>query len=640
MLTGSLPVELSLMQNLSALEMNQNRFSGPIPPEIGKFRSIERLILSENYFVGQIPAGIGNLTELVAFNISSNQLAGPIPRELARCTKLQRLDLSRNSLTGLIPQELGTLVNLEQLKLSDNSLNGTIPTSFGGLSRLTELQMGGNCLSGHVPVELGKLNALQIALNVSYNMLSGEIPTQLGNLRMLEYLFLNNNELEGEVPSSFSELSSLMECNLSYNNLVGSLPSTMLFEHLDSSNFLGNNGLCGIKGKVCPASSKSSYASREAAARKKRFLREKIISIASIVIILVSLVLIAVVCWLLKSKIPKLVSSEERKTGFSGPHYFLKERITYPELLKATESFSESAIIGKGASGTVYKAIMPDGRRIAVKKLKCQGEGSNVDRSFRTEITTLGNVRHRNIVKLYGFCSNQDSNLILYEYMENGSLGELLHGSKDAYLLDWDARYQIAFGAAEGLRYLHSDCKPKVIHRDIKSNNILLDEMMEAHVGDFGLAKIIDISNSRTMSAVAGSYGYIAPEYAFTMKVTEKCDIYSFGVVLLELVTGQCAIQPLEKGGDLVNLVRRTMNSMKPNSEVFDSRLNLNSKRVVEEMTLVLKIALFCTSESPLDRPSMREVISMLIDARASSCDSFSSPASEPPTEDDSSFKI
>lgn len=224
--------------------------------------------------------------------------------------------------------------------------------------------------------------------------------------------------------------------------------------------------------------------------------------------------------------------------------------------------------------------------------------------------------------------------------MANGSLGELLHGSKDAYLLDWDTRYRIALGAAEGLRYLHSDCKPMVIHRDIKSNNILLDEMMEAHVGDFGLAKLMDISNSRTMSAIAGSYGYIAPEYAFTMKVTEKCDIYSFGVVLLELVTGQSPIQPLEKGGDLVNLVRRMMNSMTPNSEVFDSRLNLNSKRVVEEMSLVLKIALFCTSESPLDRPSMREVISMLIDARASSCDSFSSPASEPPVEDDSSFKL
>lgn len=302
-----------------------------------------------------------------------------------------------------------------------------------------------------------------------------------------------------------------MECNLSYNNLVGSLPSTMLFQHLDSNNFLGNDGLCGIKGNACPASSNSAYASSEAAAHNKRFLREKIISIASIVVILVSLVLIAVICWLLKSKIPKLVSNEERKTGFSGPHYFLKERITYQELLIATRNFSESSVIGRGASGTVYKAVMPNGRRVAVKKLRCQGESSSVDRSFRAEITALGSVRHRNIVKLYGFCSNQDSNLILYEYMENGSLGELLHGSKDAYLLDWDTRYQIAFGAAEGLRYLHSDCKPKVIHRDIKSNNILLDEMMEARVGDFGLAKIIDISNSRTMSAVAGSYGYIAP---------------------------------------------------------------------------------------------------------------------------------
>jgi len=348
------------------------------------------------------------------------------------------------------------------------------------------------------------------------------------------------------------------------------------------------------------------------------------------------LVLIAVVCWALRAKIPELVSSDERKTGFSGPHYCMKERVTYQELMKATEDFSESAVIGRGACGTVYKAVMPDGRRIAVKKLKSQGEGSNIDRSFRAEITTLGNVRHRNIVKLYGFCSHQDSNLILYEYMANGSLGELLHGSKDAYPMDWDTRYRIALGAAEGLRYLHSDCKPQVIHRDIKSNNILLDEMMEAHVGDFGLAKLIDISNSRTMSAVAGSYGYIAPEYAFTMKVTEKCDVYSFGVVLLELLTGQSPIQPLEKGGDLVNLVRRMMNKMTPNTEVFDSRLDLSSRRVVEEMSLVLKIAMFCTNESPFDRPSMREVISMLIDARASSYDSFSSPASEAPIEEDS----
>uniref|UniRef100_A0A0A9FL48 non-specific serine/threonine protein kinase n=1 Tax=Arundo donax TaxID=35708 RepID=A0A0A9FL48_ARUDO len=636
MLTGSLPVELSLLQNLSSLEMNQNWFFGPIPPEIGRFRSMERLILSDNYFIGQIPAGIGNLTELVAFNISSNQFTGPIPRELARCTKLQRLDLSRNSLAGVIPQEFGALVNLELLKLSDNSLNGTIPSSFGGLSRLTELQMGGNSLSGHVPVELGKLTSLQIALNVSHNMLSGEIPTQLGNLRMLEYLYLNNNELKGEVPSSFSMLSSLMECNLSYNNLAGPLPSTPLFEHLDSSNFLGNNGLCGIKGKACQGSSGSFYSSKEAEAQQKRFLREKIISIASIVIALVSLVLIAIVCWALRAKIPELVSTEERKTGLSGPHYFMKERVTYQELMKATDCFSESAVIGRGACGTVYKAVMPDDRKIAVKRLKSQGEGSNIDRSFQAEITTLGNVRHRNIVKLYGFCSHQDSNLILYEYMANGSLGELLHGSKDAYLLDWDTRYRIALGAAEGLRYLHSDCKPQVIHRDIKSNNILLDEMMEAHVGDFGLAKLIDISNSRTMSAVAGSYGYIAPEYAFTMKVTEKCDVYSFGVVLLELLTGQSPIQPLEKGGDLVNLVRRMMNSMTPNSEVFDSRLNLSSRRVVEEMSLVLKIALFCTNESPFDRPTMREVISMLIDARASSYDSFSSSASEAATEDSS----
>ncbi|XP_020096126.1 leucine-rich repeat receptor-like serine/threonine-protein kinase At1g17230 isoform X1 [Ananas comosus] len=640
LLTGSLPIELSALQNLSALEMDQNRFSGPIPPEIGKFKSIERLLLSNNYFLGQLPPEIGELTELVSFNISSNQLSGPIPRELANCTKLQRLDLSRNRFSGFVPVEIGNLVNLELLKLSGNNLNGSIPSSLRSLFRLTELQMGGNRFSGHIPVELGQLTALQIALNLSYNSLDGEIPTQLGNLHLLEFLYLNDNQLEGEVPASFSELSSLLVCNLSYNNLVGSLPNIPLFQKLDNSNFLGNIGLCGMRTKPCePISLPSSNS--PAIWAKKDASREKIVSIASFVVGIVSLFLTAAVCWSLKRRTPNLPSNEDRKQNVSGPYYLLKEQITYQELLEATGNFSESAVIGRGACGTVYKAVMYDGSLIAVKKIKAQGEGSNIDSSFRAEISTLGNVRHRNIVKLYGFCSYQDSNLILYEYMANGSLGKLLHGDKEVCMLDWDARYRIALGAAEGLRYLHCDCKPQIVHRDIKSNNILLDEAMEAHVGDFGLAKLIDISHSKTMSAVAGSYGYIAPEYAFTMKVTEKCDIYSLGVILLELVTGQPPIQPLEKGGDLVNWVRRLMQNAAPQSEIFDSRLDLSSKSTIEEMSLVLKIALFCTSESPLDRPTMREVISMLVDARvSSSSDIPSSPTSETAfDEETTSFK-
>lgn len=221
--------------------------------------------------------------------------------------------------------------------------------------------------------------------------------------------------------------------------------------------------------------------------------------------------------------------------------------------------------------------------------------------------------------------------MLLYEYLENGSLGEVLHGA--SYSLDWSMRFMIALGAAEGLAYLHHDCKPRIIHRDIKSNNILLDENFEAHVGDFGLAKVIDMPQSKSMSAIAGSYGYIAPEYAYTMKVTEKCDIYSYGVVLLELLTGKTPVQALDQGGDLVTRVRHYVRNHSLTTGILDDRLNLDDRRIVDHMITVLKIALICTSLSPFDRPSMREVVTMLIESkRQDQEDSFGkSPTCSPP---------
>ncbi|KAJ4747080.1 hypothetical protein LUZ62_081485 [Rhynchospora pubera] len=273
---------------------------------------------------------------------------------------------------------------------------------------------------------------------------------------------------------------------------------------------------------------------------------------------------------------------------------------------------------------------MKSGRAVAVKKLASNREGNNTDNSFQAEILTLGKIRHRNIVKLYGFIYHQGSNLLLYEYMARGSLGELLHGS-DSSTLQWETRFKIALGAAEGLSYLHHDCKPRIVHRDIKSNNILLDENFEAHVGDFGLAKVIDLPQSKSMSAVAGSYGYIAPEYAYTMKVTEKCNIYSYGVVLLELLTGKAPVQPIDQGGDLVtwvrNFIRNSNNTLNP--EILDDKLDLSEGLAVEHMITVLKIALLCTNMSPFDRPPMRQVVVMLVESRERARSYDSSPPSE-----------
>ncbi|XP_059661324.1 leucine-rich repeat receptor-like serine/threonine-protein kinase At1g17230 [Cornus florida] len=637
--TGSLSVELSKLHNLSALELYQNRFSGLIPPEIGQLGILERLLLSDNYFVGHIPPEIGKLVHLVTFNISSNRLSGSIPHELGNCIKLQRLDVSRNWFTGYLPNQLGKLVNLELLKLSDNRLSGPIPSTLGALARLTELQMGGNIFSGSIPVELGQLTTLQIALNISHNILSGSIPDNLRNLQMLESLYLNDNQLVGEIPASIGELMSLLVCNLSNNNLVGTVPNTPVFRRMDSSNFDGNNGLCWPGSYHCHPSTTPSFTPKSSWL-KDGSSKEKIVSVVSVIVGLISLTFIVSVCWAIKRRRPAFVSLEDQlKPDMLDSYYSPKEGFTYQDLMEATGNFSECAVIGKGACGTVYKAMMGDGMVIAVKKLKSRGEGGSVDSSFQAEISTLGKIRHRNIVKLYGFCYHQDSNLLLYEFMSKGSLGEQLHGTGQTCPLDWNARYRIALGAAEGLCYLHYDCKPQIIHRDIKSNNILLDEMLQAHVGDFGLAKLVDFPYSKSMSAVAGSYGYIAPEYAYTMKVTEKCDIYSFGVVLLELITGRSPVQPLDQGGDLVTWVRRSIHDVVPTSKIYDKRLDLSSKRTIEEMFLVLKIAVFCTSTSPLNRPTMREVIAMLIDAREAVSISPSSPTSETPLDEDDSHK-
>ncbi|PQQ21200.1 putative leucine-rich repeat receptor-like protein kinase [Prunus yedoensis var. nudiflora] len=556
-LTGTFPSVMCKLANLSTVELGQNKFSGAIPPEIGNCRTLQRLHLSGNYFAFELPREIGNLSQLVTFNVSSNLLSGRIPPEIFNCRMLQRLDLSNNNFLDALPSEIGTLFQLELLKLSENNLSGNIPGAVGNLLRLTELQMGGNSFSGGIPAELGALSSLQIALNLSYNNLSGEIPPQLGNLILLEFLLLNNNNLTGDIPGSFESLKSLLGCNFSFNGLTGPIPRLPLFQNMPANSFFGNKGLCG--GPLGDCGTPPSSLSFPQDMVKKSSRLGKIVAIISAAIGGVSLILIVVLIYVMRR--PVDVASVQEKPCSSpvlDTYFSPKAGFTFEDLVMVTENFDESFEIGRGACGTVYKAVLPTGHTVAVKK---------------------------------------GSNLLLYEYMERGSLGELLHGTSCS--LDWITRFMIALGAAQGLAYLHHDCKPMIIHRDIKSNNILLDDKFEAHVGDFGLAKVIDMPQSKSMSAVAGSYGYIAPEYAYTLKVTEKCDIYSYGVVLLELLTGRTPVQSIDQGGDLVTWVRNYFLHHSLSSGVFDARLNLEDEATVAHMITVLKIALLCTSMSP-----------------------------------------
>ncbi|PHT33044.1 putative leucine-rich repeat receptor-like protein kinase [Capsicum baccatum] len=609
-LQGNFPSDLCKLSNLSALELGQNLFHGLIPPEIGNCRMLQRLDLSGNYFTHELPQEIANLESLVTFNVSSNFLTGQVPPSILKCKALQRLDLSRNDFIGAIPDEIGKLAQLERLLVSDNKFSGRMPAALGRLSRLTELQMGGNSYSGEIPSELGDLTGLQIAMNLSNNNLSGTIPPELGNLILLESLYLDNNHLTGEIPITFGHLTSLMSCNFSYNNLTGPLPNIQLFQNMDVSSFIGNKGLCGGLLGGCD---ESPPFNSDPLVKSAGASRGKIVTVVAAVVVGVFLVLVMVVLYLMMCHpVQTVVSVKDKDASFPATDIYFPPEVefTFHDLVEATNNFHDSCVVGRGGVGTVYKAVMRSGKKIAVKKLASNRQGNNIEKSFRAEISTLGKIRHRNIVKLYGFCYHQGSNLLLYEYMDKGSLGELLHGASCS--LDWPQRFKIALGAAEGLAYLHHDCKPQIIHRDIKSNNILLDEKLEAHVGDFGLAKVVDMPQTKSMSAIAGSYGYIAPEYAYTMKVTEKCDIYSYGVVLLELLTGRTPVQPLEQGGDLVTRVRHYIrdNSLTPG--VLDIRLDLTDKTTVSHMLTVMKIALVCTCMSPAERPSMREVVLML----------------------------
>ncbi|KAF6155897.1 hypothetical protein GIB67_039228 [Kingdonia uniflora] len=618
-LNGTLPSELGKNSPLVWFDVSDNQFSGDIPEGLCENAVLEVVLLLNNMLKGAIPEGLGNCESLTRIRMRDNRLSGPVPEGLWSLPYLSLLDLmgnnltggiaknvssaselsglliSRNRFTGSIPEELGQLDSLVEFSGSDNLLTGSLPGTLVNLAQLGRLDLHNNKLSGELPQGIQSWKKLN-ELNLASNELSGEIPAELGSLPVLNYLDLSGNYFSGKVPLELQNLK-LNKFNLSNNHLSGDLPPLYAKENYKDS-FLGNPRLCGDIIGLCP--------SREKAKSKgSMWLFRSIFILAGLVFFL------GVVWFYWKYRSYKKVKKGSEKSKWILTSFY-KLGFSEYEIL---DCLDEDNVIGSGASGKVYKAVLSNGEAVAVKKLwgvskKVDLNGGDApDDGFDAEVETLGKIRHKNIVRLWCSCATRDCKLLVYEYMPNGSLGDLLHSTKGG-LLDWPMRYKIAIDAGEGLSYLHHDCVPSIVHRDVKSNNILLDEEYGARVADFGVAKVIEGfgKGQKSMSVIAGSCGYIAPEYAYTLRVNEKSDIYSFGVVLLELVTGRLPIDPEFGEKDLVKWVCTTIDQ-KGLDQVIDSNLDSCFK---EEISRVLNIGLLCTSDLPINRPSMRRVVQML----------------------------
>ncbi|MCO5587848.1 hypothetical protein L7F22_041800 [Adiantum nelumboides] len=596
-LSGKIPPELGNMSKLSYLQLNDNELSGMIPAELGKLQSLFELTLSNNYLEGPIPENLSSCISLNYLNVHGNRLNGTIPNEFQRVVSLTYLNLSSNRIQGSIPPELGHIRNLDTLDLSHNLIGGSIPSTLGRLEHLLILDLSSNQINGVIPAEFGELRIIS-KLDISNNGLVGRIPQEIGQLENLVTLDLHKNKLSGEIPPEIVNCFSMSALNLSYNNFSGDIPVSKNFSRFSVESYIGNRLLCGnLVGLLCNV---------QAEAPTGRKSKKMILGLA----IGGAITIVALSVWAWKSSHQPKEFIKAYDKPFHGSHRMVILHMdlamhSYDDIMRLTENLSDKYAIGYGASSTVYRCILKNGKPVAIKKLHIHYQENT--REFETELETVGRIKHRNLVSLQGYSLSHQGNLLFYDYMVNGSLWDLLHGSSKVKL-DWEFRLKIALGAAQGLAYLHHDCDPRIVHRDVKSSNILLDENFEAHLSDFGIARSISSAKAHTSTYVMGTIGYIDPEYARTSRLNEKSDVYSFGIVLLELITGRKAVD------EEINLHQWVL--LKNNSGTLTEILDPEVKSTCIDLACVtkaLQLALLCSKKQPSARPTMHDVVRVLL---------------------------
>ncbi|KAL6909623.1 hypothetical protein ACP4OV_001282 [Aristida adscensionis] len=494
-------------------------------------------------------------------------------------------------------------------KAPSQNLSGLLSPSIGNLTNLENVLLQNNNITGPIPAQIGKLTKLK-TLDLSSNHLYGEIPTSVGHLESLQYLRLNNNTLSGPFPSASANLSQLIFLDLSYNNLSGPIPGSLA----RTFNVVGNPLICGTNAeKDCygTAPMPVSYnlnSSQGAIPGAKSKSHKFAIAFGSTIGCISFLLLAAGFLFWWRNRRNRQILFDVDDQHMENMSLGNVKRFQFREIQAATDNFSSKNILGKGGFGNVYRGQLPDGTLVAVKRLK-DGNAAGGEAQFKTEVAMISLALHRNLLRLYGFCMTATERLLVYPYMSNGSVASRLKAKPP---LDWITRKRIALGAARGLLYLHEQCDPKIIHRDVKAANVLLDDYCEAIVGDFGLAKLLDHRDSHVTTAVRGTVGHIAPEYLSTGQSSEKTDVFGFGILLLELITGQTALEfgkAANQKGAMLDWVKK-MHQEKKLDVLVDKGLRGGYDRI--ELEEMVQVALLCTQYLPGHRPRMSEVVRML----------------------------
>ncbi|GMJ05840.1 SUPPRESSOR OF BIR1 1, EVERSHED [Hibiscus trionum] len=558
--------------------------------------------------------------------------------------KVTRLEFKSKGLDGFLSPEIGKLTELKELTVSHNNIVDQIPTEIVDCKKLEVLDLKNNMFDDEIPSNFSSLIRLRV-LDLSFNKFAGDL-SFLKHFPNLESLSLANNQFSGKIPPSIRSFRNLRFFDFSGNSfLEGSAPLMSKADEASVSRYpkrymfaeetdhRSNNG--------SPASAPASRRRKSAAAETEapapgpstphHHRHKGHRKLMGWIFGFLAGGSAGSFSGFIFSVMFKLAIETVRGRGKdSGPSIFspLIKKAEDLAFLDKEDGLDSLEIIGKGGCGEVYKAELPGsgGKIIAIKKVvqppKDAAELADEDskllhkkmRQIRSEITTVGQIRHRNLLSLLAHVSRPDCHLLIYEFMKNGSLQDLLQQvSAGTRELDWPARQKVAAGVAAGLEYLHTHHSPRIIHRDLKPGNILLDDDMEARIADFGLAKAMpDAHTHVTTSNLAGTVGYIAPEYHQTLKFTDKCDIYSFGVILGVLVMGKLPSDEFFQHTDEMSLVKWMRNIMVSENPSQAIDPNLVGKGYDEQMILVLRIAYFCTLDDPKERPSSKDVRCML----------------------------